>query len=250
MDRKVFVAIALAISETFAESTGLADLKRLNLEGALPSDKSRDFSALLTAEALITLHVFGNAVAFLLASHATEEQVEIGDLEEVLTENGQLALHGALWELEADISAFAKVIGGGFPVACFGGTKEVMEIEAKNEVMHGGTYTASPLALAAADAVLKRIERDKETMYPRLFELSGRLRDGLVRVIRDAGFHCFGQGIGDGPHIRVRDYRYPVTRVNSETLHSACSQSATSRIFVGSASALSRPSSCCVESCI
>ena len=90
----------------------------------------------------------------------------------------------------------SRVIGGGFPVACFGGTKEVMEIEAKNEVMHGGTYTASPLALAAADAVLKRIERDKDTMYPRLFELSERLRDGLVRVIRDAGFHCFGQGIG------------------------------------------------------
>ena len=100
------------------------------------------------------------------------------------------------YNIKPDISAFAKVIGGGFPVACFGGTKEVMEIEAKNEVMHGGTYTASPLALAAADAVLKRIERDKDTMYPRLFELSERLRDGLVRVIRDAGFHCFGQGIG------------------------------------------------------
>jgi len=100
------------------------------------------------------------------------------------------------YNIKPDISTFAKVIGGGFPVACFGGTKEVMEIEAKNEVMHGGTYTASPLALAAADAVLKRIERDKETMYPRLFELSERLRDGLVRVIRDAGFHCFGQGIG------------------------------------------------------
>ena len=100
------------------------------------------------------------------------------------------------YNIKADISTFAKVIGGGFPVACFGGTKEVMEIEAKNEVMHGGTYTASPLVLAAADAVLKRIERDKETMYPRLFELSERLRDGLVRVIREAGFHCFGQGIG------------------------------------------------------
>ncbi len=100
------------------------------------------------------------------------------------------------YNIKPDISTFAKVIGGGFPVACFGGTKEVMEIEAKNEVMHGGTYTASPLALAAADAVLKRIERDKETMYPRLFELSERLCNGLVRVIREAGFHCFGQGIG------------------------------------------------------
>ena len=101
------IAIALAIAETFAESTGLADLKRANLGGALPADRTRDFSALLTAEALITLHVFGNAVAFLLASHASEEQVEIGDVEEVLTENGQLALHGALWELETDIAAFA-----------------------------------------------------------------------------------------------------------------------------------------------
>jgi len=101
------IAIALAIGETFSESTGLADLKRLNLEGALPPDRSRDFSGLLAAEALVTLHVLGNATAFLLASHATEEQVEIGDVEEVLTENGQLALHGALWELETDIAAFA-----------------------------------------------------------------------------------------------------------------------------------------------
>ena len=100
------------------------------------------------------------------------------------------------YNIRPDISTFAKVIGGGFPVACFGGTEEVMGIEAKNEVMHGGTYTANPLVLAAANAVLERIERDKDTMYPRLFELSDRLRQGLVRVIREAGFHCFDQGVG------------------------------------------------------
>ena len=132
------------------------------------------------------------------------------------------------YNIKPDISAFAKVIGGGFPVACFGGTKEVMEIEAKNEVMHGGTYTASPLALAAADAVLKRIERDKETMYPRLFELSARLRDGLVSVIRNAGFHCFGQGIGplfqvfigDSDIERLYNYRDTVGYVR-EDIYSA-----------------------------
>jgi glutamate-1-semialdehyde 2,1-aminomutase len=128
------------------------------------------------------------------------------------------------FNIKPDISTFAKVIGGGFPVACFGGTKEVMEIEAKNEVMHGGTYTASPLALAAADAVLKRIERDKDTMYPRLFELSERLRDGLVRVIREAGFHCFGQGIGplfqvfigDSDIDRLYNYRDTVGYVRTD----------------------------------
>ena len=100
------------------------------------------------------------------------------------------------YDIRPDISTFAKAIGAGFPIAAFGGTKEVMEIEAKNEVMHGGTYTANPLVLAASNAVLERIEREKDRMYPRLFELADRLRQGLVRVIREAGFHCMGQGIG------------------------------------------------------
>ncbi len=101
------IAIALAVAENYGEQTGLADLKRANLEGALPADRKTAFSELLTAEALITLHVFGNATAFLLAPHLTEVSVEVGEAEEVLTDNGQLALHGALWELDQDIAAFA-----------------------------------------------------------------------------------------------------------------------------------------------
>ena len=101
------LALALAVAGQYADRTGLADLKRANLEGTLPSGKSADFAELLTAEALITLYVFGSATAFLLASHATEEVVEVGEAEELLTENGQLALHGALWELDQDIAAHA-----------------------------------------------------------------------------------------------------------------------------------------------
>ncbi len=60
----------------------------------MPPDRKNEFSELLTAEALITLHVFGNATAFLLTPHLTEVSVVVGDVEEVLTDNGQLALHG------------------------------------------------------------------------------------------------------------------------------------------------------------
>ena len=101
------IAIALGVAEQFAARTPLAELKRANLAGALPADKRPEFSELLTAEALVTLYVFANATAFLLAAHASEETVEIGDVEEVLTENGQLALHGMLWELDQDLAAFA-----------------------------------------------------------------------------------------------------------------------------------------------
>ena len=101
------IAIALGVAEQFAARTPLAELKRSNLGGALPADKRAEFSELLTAEALVTLYVFANATAFLLAAHASEETVEIGDVEEVLTENGQLALHGILWELDQDMVAIA-----------------------------------------------------------------------------------------------------------------------------------------------
>ena len=62
---------------------------------------------MLAAEALITLHVFANGVAYLLSSHQSEVTVEVGEVEEVLTDNGQTALHGALWELDQDIAAHA-----------------------------------------------------------------------------------------------------------------------------------------------
>ena len=101
------VAIAQAVAENYGDATGLSDLKRANLESALPADRKNEFSELLTAEALITLHVFGNATAFLLSPHLSEVSVEVGEVEEVLTDNGQLALHGALWELDQDIAALA-----------------------------------------------------------------------------------------------------------------------------------------------
>ncbi len=101
------IAVALTVAEQYADRTGLADLKRSNLEGTLPAGKSAEFSELLNAEAVVALAVFANATAFLLAPHAGEETVEIGDVEEVLLDNSTLALHGALWELDQDIGLFA-----------------------------------------------------------------------------------------------------------------------------------------------
>lgn len=102
------LAIALAMGETFAEQTGLVELKRANLEARLPEARRVEFSELLAAEALVGLHVFANATAFLLAPHMGEASVEIGGVDEVLTDNVQVALHGALWELDQDIALFAE----------------------------------------------------------------------------------------------------------------------------------------------
>ncbi|MGI9367569.1 MAG: ATP-binding protein [Ruegeria sp.] len=101
------IAIALAVAETYAEQTPLSDLKRSNLAGDLPAARKTEFSELLTAEALVTAHVFGNALAYLMSSHLGETTVDVGEVEEVLTDNGLLALHGALWELDQVLAEHA-----------------------------------------------------------------------------------------------------------------------------------------------
>ncbi len=101
------LAIALAMGETVAANSGLTELKKANLEGRLPEGKRAEFTELLTADALLTLFTFANATAFLLAPHLGSTTVELGTVEEVLTDNAPLALQGALWELDQDIAVHA-----------------------------------------------------------------------------------------------------------------------------------------------
>jgi hypothetical protein len=55
----------------------------------------------------VVLFTFGNALAYLIAPHVGTTTVELGEVEEVLTDNAPLALQGALWELDQDIGALA-----------------------------------------------------------------------------------------------------------------------------------------------
>ena len=101
------LAIALAMGETFAAQSGLAELKRANLEGRVPEPRRAEFGELLAGEALVVLFTFGNALAYQIAPHVGTSTVELGEVEEVLTDNAPLALQGVLWELDQDIGALA-----------------------------------------------------------------------------------------------------------------------------------------------
>jgi glutamate-1-semialdehyde 2,1-aminomutase len=63
--------------------------------------------------------------------------------------------HGAAARLgvKPDLITLAKSIGGGLPLAAFGGTAEVMQVVVDNRMAHFGTSTGNPLCMAAALAV-------------------------------------------------------------------------------------------------
>jgi hypothetical protein len=105
------LATAMVVSDQYSDQTGLSALMKDNLAGKLASSKQVEFTEGLAASAVITLHVFANMASFLLANahaDAADLNVEIGPVEEILTDNPQLALTGALWELDQDLALFAN----------------------------------------------------------------------------------------------------------------------------------------------
>ncbi|GAG42165.1 unnamed protein product, partial [marine sediment metagenome] len=80
--------------------------------------------------------------------------------------------------VEPDIMTLAKGIAGGFPLAAVVGKKAVMDAPDPGGL--GGTYAGSPLACAAALAVLDIIE--KEALCERANAVGEALKAGLARM--------------------------------------------------------------------
>jgi len=102
------LSVAQVASDQFAEQTGLSELMRDNLAGSLNPAKKTEFEDLLSASALISLHVFANMTDFLLTTASGESDAQSDEVEEIVTDNPQIALHGTLWELEQTLALVAK----------------------------------------------------------------------------------------------------------------------------------------------
>ena len=87
---------------------------------------------------------------------------------------------------EPDICVFGKVIGGGMPLAAFGGKREVMEqLAPLGPVYQAGTLSGNPVATACGLSTLH--EMSKPGFFEGLSRLTRALVDGLAGVARDAG---------------------------------------------------------------
>jgi glutamate-1-semialdehyde 2,1-aminomutase len=64
--------------------------------------------------------------------------------------------------IHPDLVTYGKVIGGGFPVGCYGGRKDIMDFVAPNgPVYQAGTLSANPVGMRAGLATLQKVEREK-----------------------------------------------------------------------------------------
>ncbi|MGA2529156.1 MAG: glutamate-1-semialdehyde 2,1-aminomutase [Acidimicrobiales bacterium] len=87
--------------------------------------------------------------------------------------------------VQPDLWCFGKVIGGGLPLAAFGGRRDVMsQLAPLGPVYQAGTLSGNPLATAAGLKVLEHLD---ESAYTRLASNVARLASGLAEAIGQSG---------------------------------------------------------------
>ena len=89
--------------------------------------------------------------------------------------------------IEPDLTAFAKVIGGGFAVGALGGRADVMDVfrrGGERSISHSGTFNGNPVTVAAGLKVLELLDN---AAYAKLDRLGDKLASGLRDAIERTG---------------------------------------------------------------
>lgn len=99
------------------------------------------------------------------------------------SKNGALGLYGVI----PDLVTFGKVIGGGLPLAAFGGRSDIMNLLSPvGAVYQAGTLSGNPIAVAAGYATLQKIARTPN-LYEHLENLANKFINGLQNAAQKHG---------------------------------------------------------------
>jgi glutamate-1-semialdehyde 2,1-aminomutase len=104
--------------------------------------------------------------------------------DEVIT-GFRVALGGAqeIFQVKPDITCLGKILGGGLPLAAFGGRREIMNLLAPvGPVYQAGTLSGNPLAVSAGIATLKLLRA--RGVYSELEAKGDQLEQGLADVLK------------------------------------------------------------------
>ncbi|HEY8607298.1 MAG TPA: glutamate-1-semialdehyde 2,1-aminomutase [Noviherbaspirillum sp.] len=100
-----------------------------------------------------------------------------------------------LYGITPDLTVLGKVIGGGMPVAAFGGRKDLMKhLAPLGAVYQAGTLSGNPVAVAAGMCTMKLVQQPG--FYEALSARTAELASGLAAAAREAGVEFCADAVG------------------------------------------------------
>lgn len=176
------------VPEALASLTLVAELNDLNMvEGYFQADGA-NIAAVIVEPVVGNMGVIPPAPGFLDGLRAITQQA--GTLlifDEVIT-GFRLGYGGVQQQMgiSPDLTCLGKIVGGGLPLAAFGGRRAIMEqLAPLGPVYQAGTLSGNPLAVAAGLQTLQLLA--KPGTYERLEELGVQLETGLRVALAQSG---------------------------------------------------------------
>ena len=109
-----------------------------------------------------------------------------------------------LLNIKPDMITLAKSIGGGLPLAAFGGKKEVLELMGPNgRTWTAGSYCANPLSVSAGLTCLTKVMTNKALRY--ITDRGNDLLKGIKDMVEDVGVTAKVKGVGPVGYIFFTD---------------------------------------------
>ena len=165
------------VPKGFAENTLVAEYNNPASVEKLFAENKDEIAAVIVEPVAANMGVVPPENGFLQALRdITQKHNALLIFDEVIT-GFRLSLGGAqkFFGIKPDLTCLGKIVGGGMPLAAYGGRKEIMEVVAPlGSVYQAGTLSGNPVATAAGIAQLTALEND-ETIYDRLEEKSAKI---------------------------------------------------------------------------
>jgi len=191
------IAECPGVPEALAALTLNAPFNDLATVGRLFAEHSGKIAAVIVEPIAANMGVVLPAEGFLSGlREITRRHGALLIVDEVIT--GFRLHYGAAQKLlgvEADLTTLGKIIGGGVPVAAYGGRREYMDrVAPLGPVYQGGTLAGNPLAMRAGLATLN--ELTKPGVYEALNRNAERLVAGLRKAVAESGVPAVVNAIG------------------------------------------------------
>lgn len=184
------------VSSSAASNTLTLPYNDLDALRALFSARGKEIAAVIVEPVVGNMGCVPPAPGFLeLLIELCETHGAISILDEVMT-GCRLARGGAQerFGLRPAMTCLGKIVGGGMPLAVYGGRAEIMEqIAPLGPVYQAGTLSGNPVAVTAGLTTLEQLTPD---LYEHLEQMGARLEDGLTRGLRDTSVSATVQRVG------------------------------------------------------
>lgn len=209
---------SLGVPADYTKNTLVAEYNDIRSVEKLFEKDGKEIAAIIVEPVAANMGVVLPEEGFLQALRKIADQYHaLLIFDEVIT-GFRLASGGAqeYFQVKPDLTTLGKIIGGGMPMAAYGGRKEIMEMVAPlGGVYQAGTLSGNPIATTAGIETLK-ILREQPKLYGQLEQNTKKLADVMQDALGDRA--CVNQ-IGSLMSVfftkeKVRDYK---TAVSSDT---------------------------------